>query len=429
MTKAIAAQHREVGPSAIVDRRFVVKREIARGAMGVVVEAQHRTLGTTFAIKTLTEHAQSWPGGQPRLMREGRALARCVHPNIVGVVDAAVCDVHGPFLALEMLQGRSLASLLLARGRLTVAQTIRITEQLGAAVHHAHRMGVLHRDLKPANVIVGRETNEAEDRLKLVDFGIATIPEEHDVARHKLTAIGETLGTPEYMAPEHLVDSVPATALSDVYSLGVVLYECLVGDVPYAGRPGVIFTSMISGIEPPPITGVRNDVPRKLEAAVLSALARDPAARPASIAELVQACLAAVSDEPAPLDLRGPDLMGRAVVRVPYVAPVRLLDGTGNSDGRTEDISEGGLLLVADRAVDEGRSLQVKLPLPSSGRVATIDAVVRWCRGQRGRTAVGLAFSAPTPEVVDDIRQYTRYMTSARDARARTDWGGAQRRS
>jgi len=416
LSAALEPYH-EARPAALVDQRYVVKREIARGAMGVVFEAQHRILGTTVALKTLTSHALEWVGGQERLMREARALALCRHPRVVGAIDAGICGTYGPFLALEMLDGRSMGSMLIARQRFAVDQVIAIGQQLCDALHWAHRKGVIHRDVKPANVIVLHDDSTGSDQLRLIDFGIATVPGDKDVVGRKLTGHGEVLGTAEYMAPEQLLEGLPADARSDVYSLSVLLYECLAGDVPYPGSGMAVAASYLAGIVPQPFSATRADVPAALESLILSAMSRDVTKRPASAAAF-GAALAMLGPRGA-LQLSAPVEDGaraqRQYPRVPYAAPVRIVCRDTKSDGRTEDISEGGLLLLADVPVENGEHVQVRMPLPASGRVATIDAIVRWCKSVRGRHAIGLAFGELPTDVRTDVQHYAHFMVRDRD--------------
>jgi serine/threonine protein kinase len=397
---------------SVVDQRYAIKREVARGAMGVVFEATHLHLGTSVALKTLTPAASESASGGPRLMREARALAMCKHPNVVRVHDAGVCAQHGPYLALEMLEGRSLESFVLARQRLDVATVLRIGEQLCAAVAHVHASGIVHRDIKPANVIVTRDERGQGDSVRLIDFGLARMLDEQSEEGPKLTTRGELLGTIEYMAPEQVLQTEVGTALSDVYALGVVLYEALAGCVPFSGGPMALATAHAIGAEAPPLVGLRPDVPLVLAEAIASALVRDPAHRTGSAYTLGRACAALVRDTSGSLDLlaprRGvsnPDAR-RVFTRTPYAAPARVTTETGMVDGRTEDISEGGLLVVAAVDCAEGDTVTVRFPLPASGRMVDLVGVARWIKSQRTQRAIGIAFRAVDVETLEEIRAH-----------------------
>jgi len=410
----------EAGPSSVVDRRYRIKREIARGSMGIVHEAEHTTLRTTVAIKTLTSGALMWPLVHSRLMREGRALSMVRHPSVASVLDAGVCPTHGPYLVLGMVEGRSLQSFIVARGRLDVETVVHTAIQLGGALAAAHEHGIVHRDVKPANILVGRSSVGPGDALVLVDFGIASLPGSDDVVDRKLTASGEILGTVEYMAPEQLLDGATPSPATDIYGLGATLYECLMGDVPYPGTPIAVMTAMLQGKAVGAIAAARPDVSPALAAAVMKAMARDPHARFESAHALVLAFTAAGPALTRPLTLLERAEEGgaarRRFGRAAYVTPVRIVTVDGAADGRSEDVSEGGLLVVTQSNVTEGAHVSVRLPLPSSGRVVTCDAIARWARTRRGQKAIGLAFTSLPEEARVDIERYVRLMSGAEPA-------------
>lgn len=409
----------ETTADVVVDRRYQTKREIARGAMGVVFEAQHQLTRGVVALKTLNASALVWPGGPERMLREARALSLCRHPHVVAAVDAGVCATYGPFLALEMLDGRTLESIEIARNRLELAQVVAIAVQLGAALDAVHKGGVLHRDIKPGNVLVVRDPGTGEDTLKLIDFGIASVPDVEDVVNRKLTGSGEVLGTPEYMAPEVLADATPWTRAADIYSLAILLYECLAGDVPFPGTLNAVMMAQVSQARAKPLPDIRADVPAEVDAVLRGALDADPAKRPATAGALVKAFAAAsglpASPRLALTDARVPAPQ-RVFARVPYAAPARIVREDGKViDGRTEDISEGGILVLTETRLGDDERVQVKLPLPSSGRVATVTAIARWGKGHRGRHALGLSFAALDDTQREDIRSFAHYMTVGRD--------------
>lgn len=406
--------YEEVTPESLVDRRYLAKREIARGAMGALFEAQHQLLNREVALKTLHAGGMSAEGGPERLLREARALSLCRHPHIVVALDAGVCLAHGPFIALEMLEGRTLGSLLVARQRLPVPQVLRLAQQLGDALDCVHTHGLIHRDIKPANAILVHDPVGRDDVLKLIDFGIAAVPGHEDVVHKKLTGHGEIVGTPEYMAPELLLDAAPPSVASDLYSFGVLLYECLAGDVPFPGNLAAVTTAHVTQSTPRSLSALRADVPAALDALVRSALERDPARRPTGAASFAKALLATVA-EVGPLRLITSDrtaaTSSREFARAPYAAPARVVRSGGQTiDGRTEDVSEGGLLVLAAVPLERDERVLIRFPLPSSGRIAAIDGVVRWCKSQRGRHAIGLAFDRPAEAATRDIRTFTEHM-------------------
>jgi serine/threonine-protein kinase len=406
----------EASPASTIDRRYSVRREIARGGMGIVFEAEHSLTRSSVAVKVLSTAALGWPIVHARLMREARALSVARHPGVASVLDAGVCRSHGPYLVLEMIEGRSLESFIVARRTLDVASTVAVAQQLGAALTHVHEAGVVHRDVKPGNVLVTHEAGHEGDVLKLVDFGIARVGEGDDVVERKLTQQTDVLGTIEYMAPEQILDGLPARPSSDIYALGVTLYECLVGDVPFPGTMTQVMSALLAGKEVS-IRDKRPDVSPALEAVILRALSRDPAQRHATAAELAAACVSAVGQAPRMLDLLQPPrpqvdgISRRQFVRAPYVTPVRVAGKAGACDGRTEDISEQGLLVVTSGTCVEGDEVSVRLPLPSSGRVVTLTGVARWAKTQRGQRAIGIELGAIPQDARADIQNYVALMT------------------
>ncbi len=419
----------EAKTASLVDRRYAIKREIARGGMGVVFEAEHTTLRSPVALKTLTSTALASSAVHARLMREARALSVVRHPGVTNVLDAGVCRTFGPYVALEMIEGRSLDGLVVARQRLDVESVVSIALQLAQALGAAHARGVIHRDVKPGNVLVTRDASGGGDRVKLIDFGIACVRGEDDVVTRRLTQAGEVLGTIEYIAPEQLLDPAPPTVRADVYSLGALAYECLMGDVPFQGPPRTILTTLLAGGRPSSIRERRPDVPAAVDAAVMRALSRDPSARFASAQAFEEALLAAWGRAPRPLSLleaprssegRAEGSSRRQFVRAPYVTPVRVVSSNGAWDGRTEDVSEGGLLVVMPSHAEKGETpessaqgqrVSVRLPLPASGRVVTVEATACWTRAQRGQRAMGISFTSLAEEVRDDIQKYVALMS------------------
>jgi hypothetical protein len=228
----------------------------------------------------------------------------------------------------------------------------------------------------------------------------------------------------------------PIDLRTDVYGAGVVLFECLTGEVPFSGTPTAMIASILAGQRPPPIRGKRDDVPLALEAVVRTALEIDPDVRYASARELAAACVEAVGGAVPALELLGVRddrampapaprsdekqtamdnvLRRRQFARAPYMAPVRLiLEGGKSIDGRTEDVSEGGVLVVTDKECEREQRVKIRLPLPSSGRVVVVDAITRWVKTHRNQRAIGAELVGASDEVRADIRSYVAAMGGA----------------
>jgi hypothetical protein len=294
---------------------------------------------------------------------------------------------------------------------------------------------VIHRDVKTANLLVAHGTGG--DHVTLIDFGIGKVVSIESNAVKKITQGGELIGTIEYMAPEQIASTSPIDARADIYSAGVIIYECLTGEVPYTGTPTAVIANIFAAAPLPSIRAHRRDVPLALEAVVRQACEIDPNRRFASAMELGRACAAALGspipmlslldaarireDAPAVAHpeavhtgaVRSEQNLRRQYTRAPYVTPVRVLMGTRTTDGRTEDLSEGGALIITDVACADGERVKIRLPLPLSGRVVEIEAVARWTKTRRNQGAVGAEFVGAPEDVRAEIRAYVALMTDA----------------
>jgi hypothetical protein len=267
----------------LADRYRLIAR-LGRGGFGEVWRAEDSRLGREVAVKTLTLPVTD--EAQKRFAREGRALARLDHPNVVAVYDCGVDDGTG-YLVMQLLSGPSLATLCAESGPLPVDTAIDLAEQAAAGLAGAHRAGIVHRDVSPANLIL-----DAEGTLKVVDFGVARLHE----ASAELTVTGTVFATPGYVSPEQ-AEGRPAEPRSDLYSLGCVLYALLTGEPPFTGEHpmGVIKQHLMS--PPPPLASRRGGVPASVEGIVADLLAKDPRDRPRSADDLVDR-LAAIRAHP-----------------------------------------------------------------------------------------------------------------------------------
>lgn len=267
----------------ILANRFEIVEILGSGGMSVVYKAKLTSVDKHVAIKTLNIRLQSRPGIRERFSREIETLAKLEHPHIVTVHDC----LYGPgdqlFLVMDLLTGKSLDDTLAEEGRLSVERVRKIGIQICAAVKYAHHKGIIHRDLKPGNVML--LTNE-QDFVKVVDFGLVKLGEDS----RRLTQSGEFWGSPPYVSPEQ-VKGEPCDARSDVYSLGCVLYELLVGQDPFFGME--LFQLLQKHVHevPPRFAQVRPDldIPEEMEAIVFKALAKAPADRFQSMAEFQSA--------------------------------------------------------------------------------------------------------------------------------------------
>jgi serine/threonine-protein kinase len=269
------ATHIDTEPR-VVGGRYRLGDVLGRGGMATVYDGVDERLGRPVAVKVLRAELAARPEVRERFDVEARAAALLCHPNVVAVYDSGA-DGGGPWIVMERLPGETLADRLRA-GPLAPAEACRVAADVLAALGAAHAAGVLHRDVKPGNILIA-----ADGRAKVADFGIAKTAEA--AFGGDVTITGTLLGTPAYLAPER-IDGQPATPQSDLYAVGVVLYEALSGRRPFAGDTPVATAYNVQHAEAPPLTGVDP----ALAAAVAGAMSRDPALRPAS-AEAMAASL------------------------------------------------------------------------------------------------------------------------------------------
>jgi serine/threonine protein kinase len=265
---------------------------IGSGAMGTVHEAFDTRLGRTVALKRLHPHIAESPGASERFLREGRAAARIRHPHVVQVL-ALGNDGGAPFLAMERLDGRSLADLLESRERLTVPEALEVVLPVVAAVAAAHDAQVIHRDLKPSNVFVERGPG-GQPWPKVVDFGVSAIVEGSESS---VTATSEgVVGTIAYLPPEQARGTSGGSFAGDQYSLAVLLYECVTGAQPFTGATAdeVLRAIVSARVEPPSQRAL--DVPAGFDAVIARAMSRDPGDRFASLRHFGAALLPMATD-------------------------------------------------------------------------------------------------------------------------------------
>ena len=312
---------------ALLAGRYQIKRLRGEGGMGRVYEAEHIEIGKRVAVKVLHPAYSRTPDLVERFRREARAASRIEHPNVVNVTDFGTTAEGSLFFVMEYIEGIELGLLIHREGPLAVNHALRITEQMCAALQAAHDAGVIHRDLKPENILLvgpanartpnghgaqpGEEAVDATlDLVKVLDFGIAKSDEIDDSPRigKRLTRPGVAMGTPEYMAPEQAAGH-PADPRSDIYAVGSILYEMLTGIPPYDGENVMEILHKKANEPPRPILEMRPDVPAQVVALVDRAMARDPAARPQSMAVLarqIREVEIALSVTPAPVLLALP---------------------------------------------------------------------------------------------------------------------------
>ena len=271
----------------LIDQRYRVTRRLARGGMATVYVAQDERLERPVALKVMHPHLAESDAFVERFHREARAAARIVHPGVVSVFDQGVVSGQG-FLVMELIDGTNLRALLNAQGAFTIPQALRYTTDILEALRAAHRMGVIHRDIKPENILV-----PTDGPAKVADFGLARA-----VSEGSTSATGNMLGTVAYIAPE-IVLTTEANARSDLYSVGIMLYEMLTGAVPWADESPLQIASHHVSEDVPSPSATLPWIPREIDDLVAALTARNPANRCADASDAL-------------------DLVARAAASIPF---------------------------------------------------------------------------------------------------------------
>ena len=266
--------------------RYKILSELGRGSMAKVYLALDPVVDRKVALKVISPNgpvdAVTWQTLRTRFLLEARAAGKLQHPNAVAIYDADTDEESGlSYIAMEWVDGRSLDKMLGTRGPMPIETTLSIIQQVAAALDAAHSQGLIHRDIKPANILIGEDS-----QAKLSDFGIVKFEDM------RLTSTGGVMGTPLYMSPEQ-VRGETLDGRSDLFSLGVVLYQCLTGAAPFTAETVAGLTHQILNANPRAPHWSDPSIPDSLSAAVLGALAKNPSARPQSGAELTQQLWAA----------------------------------------------------------------------------------------------------------------------------------------
>jgi serine/threonine-protein kinase len=265
-----------IEPETIIDGRYKVLSRLGSGGMAEVYLAEDRLLGRQLAVKVLHRHFAEDQEFVERFRREASSAAGLSHPNIVAIFDRGEWD-GTYYIAMEYVAGRSLKTVVREQGALDPAAAIDIVTQILRAARFAHKRGVIHRDLKPHNVIL-----DEEGRARVTDFGIAR------AGASEMTLTGSIMGTAQYLSPEQAQGHM-VSARSDLYAVGIILYELLTGAVPFDGETAVAIAFKQVSAEPRAPSELQPGVPGALDAVVLRALAKDPARRFADADEFIAA--------------------------------------------------------------------------------------------------------------------------------------------
>jgi eukaryotic-like serine/threonine-protein kinase len=423
--RKLFSREREIRRMRLVGR-YELRERLGEGAMAEVWRAHDPSIDRVLAIKILKQEYRLDPDYTARFLREAKAAGALAHPSIVTIYDVGEADGY-PYIAMELLEGSSLDQVLAREGRLADETALAIGAQLAGALSYAHLSGVVHRDIKPSNIMLGRDGRS----IKILDFGIARVTET-DAARaesdHLRTQIGQVVGTPRYMSPEQALGRT-VDGRSDLFSVGVVLYELITGQKAFNGASAGLLALQIAQQNPPPIATLAPGCPGGLRFIVEKLLSKRPERRFADGAELARAleretrAYAAVTADAAargrylPLQVR----LTLAMVAVTAVALVAAMGAVLDQQYRAMErmaLSSGSSIasfvasIAALPSVENAASPTVArdwTPIQAFISAAAKDQAVRWVtmvdadgiiRGASQAELLGARYRAPVGEAV-----------------------------
>ncbi|HVW27341.1 MAG TPA: serine/threonine-protein kinase [Polyangiaceae bacterium] len=305
--------------------KYRIDRVLGEGGMGIVVAATDLALERKVAIKFLLPDFAQHQEASQRFLREARAAVKIQSDHVARVIDVGTLDGGAPYMVMEYLEGRDLSAVIAEHRRLPVEEAVAHVLEACDAIAEAHSVGIVHRDLKPANLFLTRQP-DGSSRVKVLDFGISkAMVADSD---HSLTRTSTMMGSPLYMSPEQMKSAKNVDPRTDVWALGVILYELLTGEPPFNAESIPELSAKVLLEQPASVRAARTDVPPALEAAVLRALEKDPAKRFATVADFAVALVSfgpartRINVERASRVLRLPSPASAAVTQPMADAPV-----------------------------------------------------------------------------------------------------------
>lgn len=332
------------GPQ-IIAGRYLLESRLGRGAMGQVYLAKDTKFATKkLAVKTVRQDILSSENLQEgeaiaRFEREAQAAASIQHPNTVSVTDFGETPDGIFYLVMEYVEGETLHKLLRREGTLPVKRAVRLLRQIADGVDAAHSLGILHRDLKPANIFIMHTGKSGDGFVKVGDFGLAKIVNQTvtDSASDATPSSRGIIGTPEFMSPEQMQPEMGVDARADLYALGTIAYLMLGGKTPFTGDMMQLIMQKIMQ-KPPPLATIRSDIPADVDRIIMSALEIDPANRPSSVCEWIDALEAASED----VEEKKRSALSRLIVLAPTNAEVYV------NDERKASVGSSGRVVLSD---------------------------------------------------------------------------------
>jgi eukaryotic-like serine/threonine-protein kinase len=344
--------------------KYRIERVLGSGGMGIVVLARHLKLDQLVAVKMLRPEALLRPAVVARFAREARAAARLKNDHVVRIFDVDEDDDGTPFFVMEHLAGHDLEQSTEEHGQLPIERAVDYVLQASEAVAEAHSLGMVHRDLKPANLFVVKK-RDGSHLVKLLDFGI-TKSDEAAVENVSLTSPASVIGSPLYMSPEQLKSSKDVDGRTDIWALGVVLFQLLTGTTPFEGPNASSLAAKIASEPPRSLRDLRKDVPEGLASAIARCLEKDPDDRPATVVDLARSI--------APFGLGGAAQAESRVMRVARAAELEPSLAETMPVEQPSDPATSGPRVT--ETLDEAKSLAKTTGSPSTRSVPPASAAV-----------------------------------------------------
>lgn len=369
--------------------KYRVERVIAVGGMGVVVEALHLDLDTRVALKFLRAEASDATGDNlERFLREGRAAAKLKSEHVARVMDVGRLAGGEPYMVMEFLQGRDLARVIETEGALPCDLAVSYILQACEAIAEAHAAGIVHRDLKPSNLFLTSRA-DGSPQVKVLDFGISKMAQPEGLAKKDITTTRELLGSPGYMSPEQVRSMKNVDTRTDIWALGLILYELLTGEPPFDAESLPALFAAIASDPPIPLRARRPDLSPHLDMIIMRCLSKEPSSRFPTVAELATALAPYATPEEQSLVARIVRMQSSAgltrieVTRLPALS----LSGAAHSLPDTEATHFG------IRPARSQRRPMVFIMLGVTGLVAIAGLTAWWSASERPQPL------APAPDI------------------------------